>query len=75
MGIMSFIRSQFIEIVEWLDEGRHPYLFVHQPENLDSPGLARRIHEAIREQRSGLAPLPDPLAVVDHEQGELFGDG
>lgn len=74
-GTFAGLEAWVPRIVEWLDEGRHPYLFVHQPENLDSPGLARRIHEAIREQRSGLAPLPDPLAVVDHEQGELFGDG
>jgi uncharacterized protein YecE (DUF72 family) len=27
------------QVVDWLSAGREPYVFVHQPENLDSPGL------------------------------------
>jgi uncharacterized protein YecE (DUF72 family) len=48
------------QIVEWLTEGRTPYVFVHQPENLESPGLARALHEAIAVEVFNLAPLPTP---------------
>jgi hypothetical protein len=40
--------------------GREPYVFVHQPENLQSPGLARAFHEAVASEVPNLEPLPDP---------------
>ena len=52
------------QIVTWLDAGLEPYLFVHQPENLHSPAIARRIHAAVAERVPGLRPLPDPLPIV-----------
>lgn len=61
------------DIVEWLDEGREPYVFVHQPENLDSPALARHLHAHVTSSIAGdttherpwrLTPLPDPLPVA-----------
>ena len=45
---------------EWLREGREPYVFVHQPENLDSPALAREFHARVAALVPGLAPLPTP---------------
>jgi uncharacterized protein YecE (DUF72 family) len=58
-------------LVEWIAEGRLPYVFVHQPENVDSPELARRLHDAVREQLPDLEPLPDPLPVAP--RGETIG--
>ena len=58
-------------IVEWLAEGRRPYVFIHQPENLESPALARRFHAAVAEQLPDLAPLPTPLPVAP--AGEVTG--
>jgi uncharacterized protein YecE (DUF72 family) len=58
-------------IVDWLDEGRRPYVFVHQPENLESPALARRFHAAVAEHVTDLAPLPTPLPVAP--SGEITG--
>ena len=60
------------QIVDWIDEGREPYLFVHQPENIDSPGLARRIHARLRDDRPTIAALPEPVAVDEGEQTSLF---
>lgn len=48
------------QLVNWIVDGREPYLFVHQPENLDSPGLARALHEAVTAELPDLSPLPDP---------------
>jgi uncharacterized protein YecE (DUF72 family) len=58
-------------VVDWLAEGRRPYVFVHQPENLESPALARRFHAAVEERVPGLAPLPTPLPVAP--AGEITG--
>lgn len=55
-GLMAWQSS----IAEWLAEGRTPYLMVHQPENLDSPAIARRVHAALTEQIGGIQPLPLP---------------
>jgi uncharacterized protein YecE (DUF72 family) len=59
-------------IAEWLDEGRTPTVFVHTPDNLRSPGLARTFHEALCGTVDGLEPLPEPLPVDTVEQGSLF---
>lgn len=47
--------------VDWLGEGREPYLFVHRPDNLDSPTIARRLYEAARAEVPELAALPVPV--------------
>ena len=62
------------EIITWLAEGREPYVFVHQPENLDSPELARKLHDVVRQRVATVAALPSPIAVESNEQGQLFGD-
>ena len=61
------------DVVAWLDDGREPYVFVHQPENLDSPALARHLHahvasslerESPVDRQWRLADLPEPLPVA-----------
>jgi len=71
-GTLAGLRAWVPQIVEWVGEGREPYLFVHQPENLDSPGLARQIHEIIRDELPNVAPLPDPLPPDPPTQPALF---
>jgi uncharacterized protein YecE (DUF72 family) len=48
------------QVAAWLREGREPFVFVHQPENLDSPALARAFHERVTALVPDLAPLPTP---------------
>lgn len=48
----------------WIAEGREPYLFVHQPENLESPRLARMFHDEVAMAVPELTPLPTPMPVV-----------
>lgn len=59
-GTLDGVLAWVPRLVEWLREGREPYLFVHQPENLESPGLARAVHEAVAAHVPDLAPLPVP---------------
>lgn len=62
-------------IVDWVAQGREPYLFVHQPENRESPAIARRIHAALADAIPGLRPLPDPAPLAGStgdDQSSLF---
>jgi uncharacterized protein YecE (DUF72 family) len=59
-GTMRGLLAWVPQVIEWLADGRTPYVFVHQPENLESPGLARALHEAIAVEVFNLAPLPTP---------------
>lgn len=52
------------QVADWIADGREPYLFVHQPENLESPRLARMFHADVAAAVGDLAPLPTPLPVV-----------
>ena len=60
------------DVAAWIDEGREPYVFAHQPDNLDSPALARRFHELVRARRPDIAPLTEPLEVDSAQQSSLF---
>ena len=65
------LSSWLPEIVTWLEAGRRPYVFAHQPENQHSPALARRLHARVRVDVPDLAALPDPIAVGS--PGEVSG--
>lgn len=59
-GTLAGLRAWTDQVVAWLREGREPHVFVHQPENLDSPALARAFHAEVARAVPGLAPLPVP---------------
>ncbi|MBI5090217.1 MAG: DUF72 domain-containing protein [Actinobacteria bacterium] len=59
-------------ITDWLHEGRTPTVFVHTPDNFDSPALARGLHDRVCSLVPELEPLPEPWPVVAAEQGSLF---
>jgi len=71
-GTLDGLRAWKQQLVDWLAEGREPYLFVHQPENVDSPGLARRIYAEMRAVVPALGPLGDPEPVEQNMQTSLF---
>lgn len=52
-------------VAGWIAEGRRPTCFVHTPDDLASPGLARDFHAAVAALVPSLAPLPEPPAVGD----------
>jgi uncharacterized protein YecE (DUF72 family) len=59
-------------VADWLAEGRRPTFFVHTPDNLDSPELARRFHAAVREIHPATPALPEPPPIESAEQQSLF---
>lgn len=56
-------------VADWLREGRSPTIFLHTPDNVDAPALARRFHDNVRTLVPDLDPLPDPEPV---EPATLF---
>jgi uncharacterized protein YecE (DUF72 family) len=50
-------------VAGWLREGREPTFFVHTPDNVEAPALARRFHDEVRARVPELEPLPDPEPV------------
>lgn len=62
-------------VARWLDEGRTPTVFVHTPDNLDAPALARRFHAEVAAAAPGLASLPDPYAEAPAFTATLFDEG
>lgn len=59
-------------VAEWLDQGRTPTVFVHTPDNLRSPLLARQFHEHVAAEVPELSRLPEPLPVKAIEHPTLF---
>jgi uncharacterized protein YecE (DUF72 family) len=52
----------WLEVVaNWLREGRSPTVFIHTPDNVDAPILARRFHDEVRARVPELKPLPEPV--------------
>ena len=47
-------------VAGWLREGRSPTVFIHTPDNVDAPELARRFHGEVRALVPEVEPLPDP---------------
>jgi uncharacterized protein YecE (DUF72 family) len=56
-------------VTGWLREGRSPTVFIHTPDNVDAPMLARRFHDEVRVRVPELAALPQPEPV---EPATLF---
>ncbi len=61
----SFFNEWTPQIVQWVTEGRTPYIFAHTPDDTFAPAMARRFWDNIRAQltaqsSSDLQPLPTP---------------
>ena len=48
-------------VAAWLREGRSPTVFIHTPDNVDAPELARRFHDQVRARVPEVEPLPEPV--------------
>jgi len=48
-------------VAGWLGEGRSPTVFIHTPDNVDAPELARRFHDDVRALVPEVEPLPEPV--------------
>lgn len=52
-----FLAPWVEKIAGWIEEGRTPYVFLHTPDNLKAPDLARRFHQQLIARLPGLPPL------------------
>lgn len=59
-GTLAGLRAWTDHVVAWIREGLEPHVFVHQPENLDSPALAREFHAEVAVAIPDLRPLAVP---------------
>ena len=59
-------------IATWLAEGRTPTVFIHTPDNVAAPPLARRLHDDVRAAVPDLAPLPEPTTATTVDEPTLF---
>ncbi len=67
----QWLQPWVTKVLQWIDEGRTPYLFFHTPDNAEAPQLARHFCELLVAKRPTLInPLnwPDPL----QSQSSLF---
>lgn len=48
-------------VAGWLREGRSPTVFIHTPDNVESPELARRFHDEVRARVPEVSPLASPV--------------
>ena len=49
----SYLQPWLKKVVNWLDEGRSPYLFFHTPDNAEAPLLAAHFVEQLEKIRPG----------------------
>ena len=62
---------------KWMEQGRTPYFFLHHPDDLHAPPLARRLHLWLHREAPALVEAP-PLWPVERQprspqQLDLFG--
>jgi uncharacterized protein YecE (DUF72 family) len=69
-GALEGLRAWTDQVVDWLADGRRPYVFAHQPDNGESPSLARRFHAAVAERVPALARLPVPVALDGSDEAD-----
>jgi uncharacterized protein YecE (DUF72 family) len=55
----SFIEQWAQKVAGWIEEGRTPYVFLHTPDNIQAPDLARRFHRQLMTLLPGLPELPE----------------
>lgn len=58
------------KIIQWIDEGRTPYVFFHTPDNVQAPQLAERFSQMINKRRPDISALT--LWSQKPEQSNLF---
>jgi uncharacterized protein YecE (DUF72 family) len=48
-------------VVDWLQEGRSPTVFIHTPDNVDALALARQFHDEVRARLPEVEELPEQI--------------
>lgn len=65
----SHLKEWAIIIANWIRDGKHPYMFVHSPDTLHAPKLAKYFHHELA-NLTELEPLPEwPVNRKDKQLG------
>lgn len=56
-------------VATWIGEGKHPYIFMHTPDDTRAPYLCRQFHQLLQKY---IPTLPDLMFPQMQEQIELF---
>jgi len=64
----SYLKEWAIIVAKWIEDGKHPYVFIHAPDTLNAPKLARFFHNELCK----LTPLnPMPTWPVESQNKQL----
>lgn len=66
-----YLKEWAIIVAEWIDEGLHPYVFIHAPNPADQPKLCRHFHKLLG-QLIELPPHPEWPVNKQDQQLRLF---
>lgn len=67
----AYLKEWAIVVADWIREGLHPYVFIHAPDTIHAPELARHFHRQLS-RLIGLNPMPTWPADRQDEQLGLF---
>ena len=66
-----WLKSAAMVAAGWIREGKHPYLFMHSPDDTFAPRLAERFHRFLKQEIPDLVPL-DLRKASEEAQLSLF---
>lgn len=67
----SYLKEWAIIVAKWIEDGKHPYVFIHAPDTLHAPKLARFFHKELM-KLTPLNPMPPWPVESQNEQLGLF---
>lgn len=65
----AYLKEWAIITADWINDGLHPYIFIHAPDTTFAPALARRFHELL----AGFVDLESMPASPKDRQNEQLG--
>ncbi len=67
----AYLKEWAIITADWIKDGKHPYIFIHSPDTLSAPTLARFFHQELS-KLIDLNPMPEWPAEMENKQLGLF---
>jgi len=67
----AYLKEWAIITADWIREGKHPYIFIHSPDTLHAPELARYFHRELSKLIE-IPQLPDWPIESKNKQLGLF---
>ena len=65
----TYLKEWAIITADWIKDGLHPYIFIHSPDVVSSPGIARHFHKLL----SGFVELEPMAAAPKDKESEQLG--